>query len=108
MPFARWDNPLRKLKEHSIELPAEYLGFLLTMALQLSNEEVKLLMNFTTGKLAPKDVKEWVRVHETDLDIKAMGTTLSPAGRKTAAVHHPDGGPEEDVLDADHDRHSLR
>ena len=35
------------------------------MALQLNQEEVKVLMNFTRGKLSQKDVKGWVRVRET-------------------------------------------
>ncbi|CAE7532769.1 unnamed protein product, partial [Symbiodinium necroappetens] len=63
--FSRWELAIRKLSEHNITLPPEYLGFLLTMALQLNQEEVKVLMNFTRGKLSQKDVKGWVRVHET-------------------------------------------
>ena len=63
--FSRWELAIRKLSEHNITLPPEYLGFLLTMALQLNQEEVKVLMNFTRGKLSQKDVNGWVRVHET-------------------------------------------
>ena len=43
------------------------------MSLQLSGDEVKLLLNYTQGKLTSKAVKEWVRVHEADLDWKAQG-----------------------------------
>ena len=65
--FARWDNAVRKLSEHKVELPQEYLGFLLVMALQVAPDEVKLMMNYTQGKLTQKAVKEWIRVQEADL-----------------------------------------
>lgn len=32
---ARWENAVRKVKEHGVQLPPEYLGFLFIMALQL-------------------------------------------------------------------------
>ena len=67
---ARWENAVRKVKEHGVQLPPEYLGFLFIMALQLSPEEVKLLMNFSKGSLHVTDVREWLRVHETELDFK--------------------------------------
>ncbi|CAK8994914.1 GRF-type domain-containing protein, partial [Durusdinium trenchii] len=35
-----------------------------------SSEEVKLLMNFSKGSLHVTDVREWLRVHETELDFK--------------------------------------
>lgn len=54
---------------------AEYLGFLFIMALQL-NKEVKLLMNFS-GSLHVADVKEWLRVHESELDFK-LGAKETP------------------------------
>ena len=75
---------MRKLDEHKVKLPPDYLGFLLTMSLQLTQEEVKLLLNYTQGSLTAKAVKEWVRVHETDLDIKS-------GLKKTNAVMHLDG-----------------
>ena len=87
--FSRWENAVRKLQEHSVELPKEYLGFLLTMALQLSSEEVKLLMNYTQGRLGQKDVKEWVRIHETDLDLKNKASDNNK--KKTEAVHYVEG-----------------
>ena len=67
--LSKWDNAVRKLQEHQVSLPPDYLGFLLTMALKLSSEEVKLLMNFTQGRLSQKVVKEWLRVHETNFDL---------------------------------------
>ena len=67
--LSKWDNAVRKLSEHQIVLPPDYLGFLLTMALKLGSEETKLLLNFTQGRLTQKVVKEWLRVHETNLDL---------------------------------------
>ncbi|CAE7252122.1 unnamed protein product [Symbiodinium sp. CCMP2592] len=86
--FSRWELAIRKLSEHNITLPAENLGFLLTMALQLNQEEVKLLMNFTQGKLSQKDVKEWVRVHETNLDLKSSGHAAATIKNKPVAAYH--------------------
>ena len=86
--FSRWEIAIRKLSEHNITLPPEYLGFLLTMALQLNQEEVKLLMNFTQGKLSQKDVKEWVRVHETNLDLRSTTTANAATKTKVTAAHH--------------------
>ena len=102
--FSRWELAIRKLSEHNITLPPEYLGFLLTMALQLNQEEIKLLMNFTQGRLSQKDVKEWVRVHETNLDMRsttAASTTTRP--KVTAAYHteNPDLGSEIDQDEED-------
>ncbi|CAE7497148.1 RE1 [Symbiodinium sp. CCMP2592] len=71
--FARWDNAVRKLGEHKVDLPQEYLGFLLVMALQVTPDEVKLMMNYTQGKLTQKAVKEWIRVQEADLAWNASG-----------------------------------
>ena len=39
-------------------------------------------MNFTQGRLSQKDVKEWVRVHETNLDMRST-TTASTTTRST-------------------------
>ncbi|CAE7243654.1 Ank2, partial [Symbiodinium sp. CCMP2592] len=82
--FARWDNVVRRLEEHKVKLPEEYLGFLLTNALNLSNDELKLLLNFTQGRLKTKDVKEWLRVHDTEFENK----TGKAAATKTSQVLH--------------------
>ena len=77
------------------------------MALQLTTEEVKLLLNFTQGKLDQKSVKEWVRVRETELLELLEWKKLSGQvdGKKAAAVHHLHGyGDIEDFRDEiDHD-----
>lgn len=62
---ARRDLAVRRVSEHGVKLPPEYLGFLFIMALQLDPQEVKLLMNYCKGSLNVTDVKEWLRVHET-------------------------------------------
>ncbi|CAE7876438.1 unnamed protein product, partial [Symbiodinium necroappetens] len=100
--FSRWDNQVRRLGEHSVTLPPEYLGFLLVMSLQLTSDEVKLLLNYTQGKLTAKAVKEWVRVHEADLDWKAQGkTTTKPHAAMLmegiAEDDYEDEGPGDDT-----------
>ena len=76
--LSKWDNAVRKLSEHQIVLPPDYLGFLLTMALKLGSEETKLLLNFTQGRLTQKVVKEWLRVHETNLDLTKSASLRAP------------------------------
>ena len=89
--FTKWDNAVRKLDEHQIKLPDDYLGFLLTMALRLSSDEVKLLLNFTQGKLGPKSVKEWVRVNETNLDLTKTSATGNQDKKTNSVLLAEDG-----------------
>ncbi|CAE7350468.1 RE1 [Symbiodinium sp. CCMP2456] len=98
--FARWELQIRKLNEHKVVLPAEYLGFLLINALQLSQGDIKLLMNYNQGKLTPKVVKEWTRVNEADLAWRSYETTNA---KKANAVMHLDeeGDQTEEVNGAD-------
>ena len=100
--FARWDNAVRKLSEHKVELPQEYLGFLLVMALQAAPDEVKLMMNYTQGKLTQKAVKEWIRVQEADLAWSAS----QQKPRKTESImmmdeasEFPEESPEPEPAD---------
>ena len=97
--FARWDNVVRKLQEHQVKLPEEYLGFLLTNALNLSNDELKLLLNFSQGRLKVKDVKEWLRVHETEFETKQVNKISNQKANQvlhTEAAYPDDEEPEED------------
>jgi len=71
--MTRWDTAERKVREHDVKLPADFLGFLMVNALQLDSEKTKLLLNFTKGSLKVSDVKEWLRIHETDLDLSNLG-----------------------------------
>ena len=61
-----------------------FLGFLFIMSLQLNMEEVKLLMNYTKGSLRVTDVKEWLRVHETELDFRLSSKDPSKTNDKKA------------------------
>ncbi|CAE7152459.1 unnamed protein product [Symbiodinium pilosum] len=59
--FTKWDNAVRKLDEHQIVLPP--------------------------GKLGSKSVKEWVRVHETNLDLtKTTSSTTASSTDKRASM----------------------
>ena len=71
--MTRWDTAERKIREHDVRLPPEYLGFLMVNALQLDSEKTKLLLNYTKGSIQVIDVKDWLRVHETDLDMSNLG-----------------------------------
>ena len=104
--LCRWDNIVRRLEEHKVKLPEEYLGFLLTNALNLSNEELKLLLNFTQGRLKTKDVKKWLRVHETEFENKAS-KLANPRANQVWLVGEAEpqdyGLDEEDFGDPDPD-----
>ena len=71
--LTKWDTSDRKLREQGVRLPDDYLGFLLVNSLQLDSDRIKLLMNYTKGSLKVADVKEWLRVHETELDLTVLG-----------------------------------
>ena len=81
--MTRWDNAERKVREHEVRLPADFLGFLMVNALQLDSERTKLLLNYTKGSLKVTDVKEWLRIHETDLDLSNLGND-----KKKSAVNY--------------------
>ena len=72
--MTRWDTAERKVREHEVKLPPEFLGFVMVHALQLDSEKTKLLLNYTKGALTVADVKEWLRIRETDLDLSHLGT----------------------------------
>ncbi|CAE7928011.1 RE1, partial [Symbiodinium necroappetens] len=94
--FARWENQIRKVNEHKVVLPSEYLGFLLINALQLSQNDIKLLMNDNQGKLTRKVVKEWTRVKESDLAWR--NTEAGTIPKKANAVLHLDDDIEDGHL----------
>ena len=81
---ARFEIAVRKVRDHGVQLPPEYLGFLFIMSLQLNMEEVKLLMNYTKGSLHVTDVQEWLRVHETELDSGLSSKDPSKTNDKKA------------------------
>ena len=93
--FNRWEEAMRRVTSHQVELPDPYKGFLLINALNLSEQDIKNLMNFTRGSISMKDVKEWVRKHETKLMAKEVGIEnvktrgkANTSSSSTASVHH--------------------
>lgn len=83
--FNRWEEAMRRVNSHKVELPDPYKGFLLINALNLSEQDIKNMMNFTRGSISTKDVKDWVRKHETKLMAKEVGIELNKNKGKTAS-----------------------
>jgi hypothetical protein len=71
--FNRWQTAMRKVAEHKVFLPDKYIGFLLVNALNLTEPEIKSLLNYTRGSIMPPDIKDWVRKHETKLQVAQVG-----------------------------------
>ena len=67
-------------------------------ALQLDSEKMKLLLNYTKVSIQVADVKNWLRIHETDLDISNLGND-----RKKMSVNYladPEDAKEIQLIDA--------
>ena len=79
--FARWDSAMRKVREHAIELPELYVGFLLIQGLRLDETEI---MNFTQGDIKPKSIKAWLRKSEAKVTISQLCNEVNP--KKTPAT----------------------
>ena len=93
--LAKWESAERKVREHNVELPAIYRGFLLINALALSDSEIKTLLTFTQGSIEPSAIRTWLRKHETKLQASHLGTSSAA----TSAVHHLDGNEPQDSED---------
>ena len=104
--FSRWEECLRKIREHNVELPDKYQGFLMINSLGLQDDDIKAMMNFTRGSIATKDVKTWLRKHETKLQIKEVGIDKEKPKPKNNQVNYiqnegeADSEPEVEVLQA--------
>ena len=104
--FARWDESLRKVREHSVVLPDKYLGFLLINALNLSDQEIKGMLTFTRGSIIPSEVKSWARKHEMKLNAKDIGvekerrstTGVSKGGSNVHYMAEEDDADEEVLM----------
>ena len=72
--LTRWDTAERKVRDHGVNLPPEYLGFLLVNSLGLDGDRVRQLLQYTKGGLKVSEIKDWLRVQETDLDITTLGS----------------------------------
>ncbi|CAE7247833.1 unnamed protein product [Symbiodinium microadriaticum] len=87
--LGRWEAAERKVLEHKVNLPSIYKGFLLINALGLSEADTKALLNFTQGSIEPKDVKHWLRKHETKLQANQLGNEVSTKlGKPTGTAIH--------------------
>ena len=71
--FARWESALRKVREHQVELPEPYLGFLLINGLRLEEQEIRSMLTFTQGDIQPKSIKAWLRKNESKLTANQLG-----------------------------------
>ena len=98
--MTRWDTAERKVREHEVKLPSEFLGFLMVNALQLDSEKTKLLLNYTKGALTVADVKDWLRIHETDLDLSHLGSEKKKSGTTSNYLLDYDNVSEIQLMDA--------
>ncbi len=98
--FTRWDDAVRKIQEHRVELPDKYLGFLLVNALQMSDADIKAMLAFGRGSVAVMDVKNWCRKHEMKLQARDVGVDKKSQGGtgsgRGSMIHYL---PEEDDFD---------
>ena len=92
--LARWETAERKVKEHKVDLPSVYRGFLLINALGLSEGDIKALLNYTHGSIEPKEIRTWLRKHETKLQANQLGadgqstkTRTSTTASSTSSAH---------------------
>ncbi|CAE7037736.1 RE1 [Symbiodinium sp. CCMP2592] len=88
--LGRWEAAERKVQEHKVLLPSLYRGFLMINALGLSDPEIKTLLTFTHGSIEPKDIKTWLRKHETKLQAGQIGNDLGTKAKGVAGVHMMD------------------
>ncbi|CAE7948678.1 unnamed protein product [Symbiodinium sp. KB8] len=103
--LGRWEAAERKVQEHKVILPSLYRGFLMINALGLSDAEIKVLLTFTHGSIEPKDIKTWLRKHETKLQAGQLGNEVASKNKATAAVHvieqeENEENPEDEELGA--------
>eukprot|EP00438_Fugacium_kawagutii_P017712 Skav207315 [mRNA] locus=scaffold2296:325139:333057:+ [translate_table: standard] len=99
--FNKWDTAMRKVKEHRVVLPDKYTGFLLINALNLQENEIKAMLNYTRGSIVPADIREWVRKHETKLQVSQVGIDkkASSSTKATAALNYINAEQEEQTDD---------
>ena len=86
--FSKWDQAMRKVTEHKVVLPDKYVGFLLINALNLNDTDIKSYLNFSRGSIRPPDIREWVRKHETKLQVSQVGTDKKNLNKNVTAAHY--------------------
>ena len=72
--FTRREGAMRKVRDHDINLPSDYEGFLMINGLQLSEPDSRAILNFTRGCTKPASIKEWLRKNETKLATSELGS----------------------------------
>ena len=82
--FARWESAMRKVREHQVDLPEVYIGFLLIHGLRLEETDNKAMLNFTRGEIKPKAIKAWLRKNEAKLTVSQLGG--EPTAKKTTST----------------------
>ena len=107
--MTRWDNAERKVREHEVKLPADLLGFLDGECLAIGFRKDEASPGTTRrAPLKVSDVKEWLRIHETDLDLANLGSdkkknainyVTAEHGRETQYDDVPDETYEIDELE---------
>ena len=73
-------------------------------ALQLNSEQIKLLLNYTRGSLQVADVKAWLRIHETDLDITTLGNDKKKTANEVHTIIEENDQDDENAPDYDGDQ----
>lgn len=99
--FTKFDDAVRKIQEHQVNLPEKYLGFLLINSLNISDNEIKSMMAFTQGSILVRDVKSWCRKHEMKLLAKDVGSDKSKMLNTSKASSVMTLNTEEDELEED-------
>ena len=104
--FNRRETAMRKVVEHKVHLPDKYTAFLLVNALNITENEIKAMMNYTRGSILPADIKDWIRKHETKLQVAQVGLDSKKAttGSKSSSNYFI---AEDETEDEDEEIHSL-
>ena len=101
--FVRWESAMLKVKEHKIQLPAEFEGFLLINHLELNEADTKALLNFTYGSIKPTDIKNWLRKSESRLSASELGSDRKKAHPVLLTENHLTDEDDQDHDDDDID-----
>lgn len=86
--FSRWDQAMRKVNEHKIYLPETFVGFLMVNALAMGDSDIKSLLNFSRGSIRPADIRDFVRKHETKLQVSQVGVDRKTTTSRTSSSAH--------------------
>lgn len=94
--FARWEVALRKVREHHVDLPEPYLGFLLINGLRLEEQEIRSMLTFTQGDIKPSSIKSWLRKNESKLTVNQLGADNRKTTNAVMMMEKEDDEPQEE------------